>query len=173
MDRSALDENTLWRLVEESAAGAAGVEEQARRLTELLTARTPSEVVEFERLFAAQLARANRWDLWAAAYVALGGCGDDGFDYFRAWLISLGRKAFEVALADPDALAGLGYDDEDFGDGEWLMYSAAHAYEQLTGQELPPAESRPAGTAGEPFDEDDWNGLVLRFPRLAARFDLS
>ncbi|WP_086827774.1 DUF4240 domain-containing protein [Allokutzneria sp. NRRL B-24872] len=168
-----MDENTLWRLVEEASAGAADVEEQAKRLTELLTARAPEEVVEFERLFDEQLARANRWDLWAAAYVALGGCSDDGFDYFRSWLISLGRKAFEIALADPDALAGLGYDDEDFGDGEWLLCAANHAYEQLTGQELPPTNTSPAETSGEPFDGDDWDGLVLRFPRLAARFDLS
>ena len=33
-----------------------------------------------------------RWDLWGAAYLANGGCSDDGFDYFRGWLIGQGRK---------------------------------------------------------------------------------
>ncbi|MCP3804234.1 DUF4240 domain-containing protein [Allokutzneria sp. A3M-2-11 16] len=168
-----MDENNLWRLVEEAAAGAADVEEQAERLTELLTGLAPIEVVEFERLFEVQLARADRWDLWAAAYVALGGCSDDGFDYFRSWLISLGRKAFEVALADPDAMAGLGYDDEDFGDGEALMCAAGRAYRRLTGEELPEVALPPGDTTGEPFDGDDWDGLVLRFPRIAARFDVT
>ncbi|MFC9245678.1 DUF4240 domain-containing protein [Streptomyces sp. NPDC057136] len=43
--------------------------------------------------------------LWAAAYVINGGCSDDGFDYFRGWLIAQGREVFERTAADPDALA--------------------------------------------------------------------
>ena len=35
------------------------------------------------------------------------GCSDDGFDYFRGWLIARGRQAFDQAVADPDALANL------------------------------------------------------------------
>jgi hypothetical protein len=31
-------------------------------------------------------------DQWGAAYLANGGCSDDGFDYFRGWLIGQGRK---------------------------------------------------------------------------------
>ena len=45
--------------------------------------------------------------MWGAAYVIHGGCSDDGFEYFRRWLISRGRKAYEAALADPDSLAQL------------------------------------------------------------------
>ncbi|MFB9909523.1 DUF4240 domain-containing protein [Allokutzneria oryzae] len=168
-----MDENTMWRLVEEAAAGASGVDEQAERLTDRLATVSPREVVEFQRLYDEQDQRANRWDLWAAAYVALGGCSDDGFDYFRSWLISLGRKAFEAALADPDAIAGLGFDDEDFGDGESLIYAAGNAYERLTGQrEIPLVPVGDPEPAGERFDGDDWDGLVRRFPRLAARFDV-
>jgi hypothetical protein len=43
--------------------------------------------------------------LWAAAYRINGDCSDDGFDYFRDWLITQGRDMFEAAVADPDALA--------------------------------------------------------------------
>ncbi|WP_217498085.1 MULTISPECIES: DUF4240 domain-containing protein [Sphingomonas] len=35
--------------------------------------------------------RSYRWDLWRAAKVAKGGVSDDGFEYFRTWLISRGR----------------------------------------------------------------------------------
>jgi hypothetical protein len=44
-------------------------------------------------------------DQWGAAYLANGGCSDDGFDYFRGWLIGQGRKVYETVLADPDSLA--------------------------------------------------------------------
>jgi hypothetical protein len=36
-----------------------------------------------------------------------GGCSDDGFEYFRAWLLAQGRDTFEKALEDPDTLAAL------------------------------------------------------------------
>ena len=53
------------------------------------------------------MADSYRTPLWAAAYVINGGCSDDGFDYFRGWLIVQGRQVFERAVADPDALADL------------------------------------------------------------------
>ncbi len=36
-----------------------------------------------------------------------GGSCDDGFDYFRGWLIAQGRATFERIVADRDALAEL------------------------------------------------------------------
>ncbi|MFE5591185.1 DUF4240 domain-containing protein [Streptomyces sp. NPDC056549] len=33
-----------------------------------------------------------------AAYMVNGGCCDDGFDYFRGWLIAQGRNVFERAV---------------------------------------------------------------------------
>ena len=37
-----------------------------------------------------RLAEAYRWDIWAIAFIINGGCSDDGFEYFRGWLV---RKA--------------------------------------------------------------------------------
>lgn len=37
-----------------------------------------------------------------------GWCGDDDFDYFRAWLLCHGREAAERAVAAPDDLGDLG-----------------------------------------------------------------
>lgn len=46
--------------------------------------------------------------MWGAAYLMCDSlCSGDGFWYFQAWLIGLGREAFELAVADPDNLAGL------------------------------------------------------------------
>ena len=38
--------------------------------------------------------------LWDAAYLINGGCSDDGFDYFRGWLVDQGRETFERCLAE-------------------------------------------------------------------------
>lgn len=35
----------------------------------------------------------------------MGGCSDDGFDYFRGWLIAQGEEIFNKALKNPEFLA--------------------------------------------------------------------
>jgi len=48
---------------------------------------------------------AYTWDLWVVAWLCAGGlCSDDGFEYFRWWLISRGRQLYERAVSDPDSL---------------------------------------------------------------------
>ncbi len=37
--------------------------------------------------------------------VVNGGCSDDGFEYFRGWLIGQGGAYFEAALKDPERAA--------------------------------------------------------------------
>ena len=53
------------------------------------------------------LAASYREDLWGAAYLINGGASDDGFEYFRGWLMTQGRAVFARAVADPDSLAEL------------------------------------------------------------------
>jgi hypothetical protein len=53
------------------------------------------------------MADSSRSSLWAAAYVINGGCSDDGFDYFRAWLMLQGQGTFGQAVADLDSPADL------------------------------------------------------------------
>ncbi len=48
-----------------------------------------------------------RQDLWAAAYIYRGGCGDDSFDYFRFWLITQGREVFYNAMKNADSLCDI------------------------------------------------------------------
>ncbi len=51
--------------------------------------------------------RLSRKELWAAADVIGGGCSDDGFDYFREWLILQGKDVVMGAVMNPDSLADL------------------------------------------------------------------
>ncbi len=107
---------------------------------------------------------AYRWDLWAAAYIINGGCSDDGFEYFRAWLIAQGERVFHDALADPETLVDRAEPD---ADAEGMLYAAAAAYESRVGARLPRGVAPPSNPAGEPWSEED---LPRMYPRLWARF---
>ena len=65
------------------------------------------QVKDVHRLFWQRMTDAQTWDLWGAAYLVNGGCSDDGFVYFRAWLISQGRAIYTAAVENPDSMAGV------------------------------------------------------------------
>ncbi len=162
-----MDDDRFWALVA-AARDAAGddVEDRVGGLEQVLLTQHADEVLEFQRKYDDMLVRAWRWDLWGAAFVMMGGCSDDGFRYFRDWLISEGEAVFEAALDDPESLAsqepGGEFELEAFG------YVAAEVYEQLTDLEMPRGQAvEPESPAGKAWDESD---LPTRLPRLAARF---
>jgi hypothetical protein len=163
-----MDAAAFWQLIEESRENAGGdLDEQAADLTDLLSELPADEIVAFDRMFRQYLNDAYRWDLWGAAYIINGGCSDDGFEYFRCWLIAEGERVYLEALADPESLVGRAEPDGQ-NEAESMQYAAADAYEVETGRKLtdlhivPPSEP-----AGEPWEEDD---LEARFPRLWAAF---
>jgi hypothetical protein len=115
------------------------------------------------------MAESYRWDLWGAAYIVNGGCSDDGFEYFRAWLISQGRQYYEKCLRDPEAV-GARAERDDRAEDEEFMYCAAEAYQEKTGRELPRIEvARSPTPAGHPWEESD---LPKLYPKLAKKFGL-
>ena len=119
-------------------------EAQAEELTDLLSDLPPDEIVAFDRLLHELLAAAYRWDLWGAAYIINGGCSDDGFEYFRAWLVAQGERTYREALADPETLVDRA--EPDATNAESLLYAAGDAYRVETGRDLPasPCPSRRA-----------------------------
>ena len=97
------------------------------------------------------------------------GCSDDCFRDFRAYLISLGRSAYEAALRNPDSLATV-VQDEEIGGWEDADNVAPDAYSSVTGEDFPLDDSDLSGAPrGTPFDERD-AALAKRYPRLTARF---
>lgn len=126
----------FWQLIEQARKKSDGdVDEQAELLAEKLSALPVEEIIEFDRWFQQLMCESYQSQLWAAAYVILGGCSDDGFEYFRAWLIAKGPKVYEAALADPDTLAKVvKLDEPEESEAESMLYVAASAYEQQTGQ---------------------------------------
>jgi len=163
-------ETLLWAIVDRVRAVADGELEAsvAAFRAELQLLDDPA-LLEVEAAFRGAMQRAYHYDLWAAAYLIHGGCGDDAFWDFRAGVIALGQEVFEAALANPDVLAVI-EDIEDRTLFEGFQYVPRKLAEA---RGLTPAGSgHSSGTpGGTPWDDEDVAALKARLPRLAARFD--
>lgn len=176
-----MDTQRFWQLIEEAGVQVADPgdgEAVAARAATLLAAFPREEIVTAERVLSGLMADSYRASLWAAAYVINGGCSDDGFDYFRGWLITRGREAFDQAVADPDALANLAVirsaaERRTHLECESALYIPTKAHRAATGEDLPadaylPRPAEPAGGWG--FDFDDQLEMQGRLPQLTALF---
>jgi hypothetical protein len=102
-----------------------------------------------------------------------GGCSDDGFEYFRGWLVAQGQQVYEAALADPDSLAKVIDPDNDEHESEDILYVGMRAYEGVAGTQLPAPTSRVQAPepSGERWDFDDPEATARQLPRLARKYD--
>ncbi|AKG36176.1 DUF4240 domain-containing protein [Paenibacillus durus] len=92
----------FWELIANSKKHGA---EQVEWLIQELVKKENEEILEFEIKFRNKLEQSYTSSLWGAAFVIMGGCSDDGFDYFRGWLISRGEEVFNQAINNPEFLA--------------------------------------------------------------------
>ena len=105
-----MTEDEFWGLIDESRRGFdpqrrdGNMGRQVADLRGLLAKLSAEDVREFSKVLSDAFDSTYRWDLWGAAHVIASGCSDDWFDYFRYWLISLGRRVYEDALVDPESL---------------------------------------------------------------------
>lgn len=107
-----MNKTEYWNLIEQSKSLE---EERVEWLTEELSKRSISEIVDYEFVFQSYMNESYQSHLWGAAYLIMGGCSDDCFDYFRGWLISQGQEVFEKTLKNPEFLANY-ISDENLGE---------------------------------------------------------
>lgn len=167
-----MDETRFWAIIEWGGRKAlANPERQLAAVHKQLLKLSPEEIKSFHRLFNQKMANAYTWDLWGAAYLINGGCSDDGFSYFGAWLISRGRAVYEAAVENPDTLAGVTDPERDDYEFEDLWGASQIVYEELTGNEMPPVAFRwPSRPRGRRWDFEDDEQVSRRFPRLARMY---
>jgi hypothetical protein len=168
----------FWQIIEDACrCDPCSADEWDDRLTDALAQLPADEIVEWNHIFDRLAAQAYRTDLWAAAYLINGGASDDGFYYFRCWLIGMGRKVYNDAIADPDSLADVA-SPKWFSEGvnaEAEIYAAAHcAWMRVTGEPdtaAYPARNEFAELVGEDWNFDDPAEMRKHLPRLAALYE--
>lgn len=162
-----MTEKEFWRIIEDCRQDTGGdLEELVDVLTQRLASLPPTDIIAFDQQLYARLGHAYDWDLWGAAYVINGGCSDDGFLYFRGWLVAQGQAVYEAALADPETLVDVAEPEAEL---EQFIHVAQDAYQEATGEELPMrANVEPSEPRGEPWEEDELEDL---FPVLSERFN--
>ncbi len=151
----------FWEVIQESGGDPI-------KLYSVLAKRSSEDIVSFAREFNRALIKLNQWEIWGAGYVMAGGMSDDGFHYFRSWIIGRGKDAFETALVSPDDLGKFAALDDEF-ENESLEYVALELLEEQ-GVPDPRGEfdvfpdDRPSGEA---WNEDE---VFAKYPKLAAQF---
>ncbi len=131
-----MTEETFWKIVDEARADAYDDDEAFLRGLENSLMELPPNAIEGFRDRLDDIVRsAFRWDLWAAAYIINRSASEDGFEYFRGWLVSRGRSVYEGALHNPETLTDLvPLDSEWFAEFEEFLYLPIYTLEQKTGK---------------------------------------
>ena len=127
-----MTEEQFWTIIENSNRG--------RNLKECLTPLSEEELFGFRYWWIHFCHISYKQELWAVAYVVLGGCSDDGFDYFRFWLIVQGQKVFYNALESADTLCDVfseleDSEGDDYPEQEDSDYAVQKVLEERTGDE--------------------------------------
>ena len=111
----------FWQLIEQSRTEA----DQYARLETQLRSAGKDTVISFEDNLRRVMLDASSFPMLAAAFVINSYVSDDGFEDFRAWLVSQGQQRFEAALRDPESMSDwLPRDSVDDLDGEPLHMMA-------------------------------------------------
>lgn len=174
-----MERHEFWKLIAESRHGAIDHPDlQLDQLQAALVLLSADEVLSFGTILFELHRESYRGELWGAAFIIGGGCSDDGFDYFRAWLIAQGEEIYKAALADPDTLAGQPL--EEVPELEDLLSLPADVWEELTGREdffeqLPSVKHRVIAREELAVWSDGKGGLdeaaaQAHYPRLYERF---
>ena len=173
-----MNTDAFWQIIETTChSDPTSAEEWDARITSRLEKLPADEIVAWNDIFDKLAQDAYRNDMWAAAYLINGGASDDGFYYFRCWLIGMGRIIYESAIADPDNLANVAKPSwmADGIDAEAEIYAAAHqAWMNVTGKTYDdeyPSRNESAELAGEDWDFDDDAEMAKRLPRLFQLYD--
>jgi hypothetical protein len=175
-----MDLDEFWRHIQASKAD--DLDEHALRLHQRLVGLPPNEILHFDHIWDTLKAEAYHWDLWGAAYLINGGCSDDGFDYFRIWLLLQGREVFQAAVREPDSLADVVDPDDDYFEHEcypgmdaWMVatgspgdHAGYAAFHEAIRSRYGPV--RGMDEMGERWNFDDDDEVRERLPRLASKY---
>lgn len=156
----------FWQLIDDTRPDNRDPGRHAAAITSVLIDSGTEDTLRFAAGFEHAIDSLYTFELWGAAYLSLGGCSDDAFEYLRAWIIGSDEAVSALARDHPERLFIDLLDAADDPDRRWdelgiqhgepLLYAAGIAHERLTGEWLPArASPYPAEPVGEPWDESE------------------
>lgn len=131
-----LDETIFWGIVDLSVKNTKDIDDQERFLVKEIEKLTPKQIIGFRLRTDKLLYDTYNSEMWCAGYIMNGGCSDDGFEYFRNWVISRGKDIYYKAKTNPDSLISEFVEGEDYYEFESFWYVALSAFKNKTGKEL-------------------------------------
>ena len=132
-----LDESIFWKIVDDSVIKTGDQEEQEEFLIKEISKLSLKEIVGFRLYTDKLLYDTYNSKMWCAGYIMNGGCSDDGFEYFRNWVISRGKEVFFLAKENPDSLISqIEFGEEGIFEFESFWYVALEAFNRRTGKDL-------------------------------------
>ncbi|QDU61572.1 hypothetical protein Pan216_24330 [Planctomycetes bacterium Pan216] len=167
-DRRKMSEEVFWDVISTCREQAEEDEDYPGLLEEKLESFGKRSIVSFQNILSERMSKLYRQDLWAIASIISGGfCSDDGFEYFRAWIISQGSEAYQRWLDAPEKAAETIEPSENV-ECELLLYAAPEAYSSKGGGDIDEhLREVPLDLVGEPWQEED---LPKLYPQLWKRF---
>jgi Protein of unknown function (DUF4240) len=169
---NSMNQDIFWQIIETACrSDPHSVEEWNQRLVDELTKLLAAEIIEWNHIFDRMVAAAYTSDLIGVCVEINGGAGDDGFYYFRCWLVGMGKKIYSLAIVSPDSLADVVSPEWcQIADAESGIYWVAHeAWMQVTGNPDDahyPARNEYAELIGEFWDPEDPELMRQHLPRL-------
>lgn len=124
-----MNKDQFWQMIETVNRSFPNRNRTSRlcRLEDNLLDCSLEDIADWHLIFAEYSNAAYRNELWAACAALGAHYTDDGFVYFRSWLISCGKDIYMNAMRNPDSLASVPLKGEKLNFEEFA-YAAYHAY---------------------------------------------
>jgi hypothetical protein len=153
-----LTEEQFWTIIENS--------DKCRNLENELNKLTEEEFFGYHYWWDYFHLKSYNQALWAVAYVVLGGCSNDGFDYFRYWLVTRGKSVYMKAIQDADSLFDEfeGLTDDEYPQWEEVSYVYMEVFENKFNKDFYDAEEESQKTIEyeeihRPEISFEWDGV--------------
>jgi hypothetical protein len=160
----------FWQVIEAAKAKTKtkGASADPKALKAVLKTLSSAKLKEFTLEYRKGLMALNTYEIYGAGYVIDAGMSNDGFHYYRSWILGKGKEAFATAQSTPDDLGKFVMKDEIIQNEE-LEYAALDV---LKAKKL---KDPTKGLKGSPDDEPSgklWTEETVYqlYPKLTKQF---
>ena len=129
-----MNKDIFWDLIEKSKQNSEDLFEMAEILSKELIKYSEIEILHFEHIFRIYDEVATASKLMALSSLLVGGLSEETFEYFKGWLIGMGKEIYLGTLKNLDSICEMGIDFEELScDFEEIIYLGEQTYYEKLG----------------------------------------